>query len=54
MAEGVESPAQLAQLRALGCRYGQGHLWSPGLRAEDFAGWFVRQAARTGTGTGTG
>ncbi len=29
VAEGVETPAQLAALRALGCRRGQGYLFSP-------------------------
>ncbi len=29
VAEGIETPAQLARLRAMGCRYGQGFLFSP-------------------------
>jgi diguanylate cyclase (GGDEF)-like protein/PAS domain S-box-containing protein len=29
VAEGVETVDQLARLRSLGCRYGQGFLWSP-------------------------
>lgn len=34
IAEGIESPAQLTQLRALGCRFGQGYLLAPPLAAE--------------------
>jgi diguanylate cyclase (GGDEF)-like protein/PAS domain S-box-containing protein len=34
IAEGIETPAQLAQLRALGCRYGQGRLLAPPLSPE--------------------
>jgi EAL domain-containing protein (putative c-di-GMP-specific phosphodiesterase class I) len=33
IAEGIETPAQLSQLRALGCRYGQGYLLAPPLTA---------------------
>jgi diguanylate cyclase (GGDEF)-like protein len=35
IAEGVEDADQLAELMALGCRYGQGFLWSPPVAAED-------------------
>ena len=35
IAEGIESPAQLRRLRALGCEFGQGHLFSPALSAHD-------------------
>jgi EAL domain-containing protein (putative c-di-GMP-specific phosphodiesterase class I) len=34
IAEGIENPAQAEQLRALGCRYGQGFLFSKPLTAE--------------------
>ena len=37
IAEGIETPAQLRRLRALGCEFGQGHLFSPGLSAADTA-----------------
>ena len=33
VAEGIETPDQLAQLRRLGCTFGQGHLFSPPLPA---------------------
>jgi EAL domain-containing protein (putative c-di-GMP-specific phosphodiesterase class I) len=33
VAEGVETPAQLAALRALGCEYAQGFLFSEGVDA---------------------
>lgn len=35
-AEGVETPAQADMLRQLGCRHGQGFLYSPALAAEEF------------------
>ncbi|HLN06773.1 MAG TPA: EAL domain-containing protein [Acidimicrobiales bacterium] len=38
-AEGVETAAQLQELVALGCCYGQGHLWAPALRPEEFERW---------------
>lgn len=34
VAEGVETPAQLAQLRALGCDFGQGYLFSKPLASQ--------------------
>jgi EAL domain-containing protein (putative c-di-GMP-specific phosphodiesterase class I) len=41
VAEGVETEGQLAQLKALRCRYGQGHLFSRALDATA-AGLFVQ------------
>ena len=35
-AEGIETPAQRERLRAIGCQYGQGYLFSPALPAEEF------------------
>jgi diguanylate cyclase (GGDEF)-like protein/PAS domain S-box-containing protein len=40
IAEGVETVAQLAQLKALGCEYAQGYLFSPPL-TTDAAGVFI-------------
>ena len=40
VAEGVETAEQLAQLRALGCKYGQGYLFSKPLDSET-AGKFI-------------
>jgi len=34
VAEGIETPGQLARLRAMGCRYGQGFLFSPPVTAD--------------------
>lgn len=42
VAEGIEHVRQCDRLRALGCRYGQGHLFYPPLRAEDLADVLVR------------
>ena len=39
VAEGVESEAQLAELRARGCDLAQGFLWSPALPPADAARW---------------
>lgn len=41
-AEGIESAEALARLRAFGCEFGQGFLWSPALPSEAFI-TFVRQ-----------
>jgi diguanylate cyclase len=35
VAEGVQTDAEAAQLRALGCRYGQGFLWGAGVPASE-------------------
>jgi EAL domain-containing protein (putative c-di-GMP-specific phosphodiesterase class I) len=35
VAEGVETPAQLAELRALECEYAQGYLFAPPLLPEE-------------------
>ena len=40
IAEGVETAEQLAQLRELGCKYGQGYLFSKPLDSET-AGKFI-------------
>jgi EAL domain-containing protein (putative c-di-GMP-specific phosphodiesterase class I) len=43
IAEGIEHPDQLERLRALECDFGQGHLFSPALDADEMeallAGW---------------
>ena len=40
IAEGIETPQQLAVLKKLGCDYAQGFLLSQPLRAEDVFDWF--------------
>jgi diguanylate cyclase (GGDEF)-like protein/PAS domain S-box-containing protein len=42
-AEGVETPAQRAELVGLGCHLGQGYLWAPAVRPEAFAEWYRRR-----------
>jgi diguanylate cyclase (GGDEF)-like protein/PAS domain S-box-containing protein len=53
VAEGVETAAQLAFLRAVGCDTAQGYLFSRPLPAEDFGrllqGWNAQVAVATGT-----
>jgi EAL domain-containing protein (putative c-di-GMP-specific phosphodiesterase class I) len=43
IAEGIEHPDQLERVQALGCDFGQGHLFSPALDVEEMgarlAGW---------------
>jgi len=39
VAEGVETEEQLVALRALGCDFAQGHLWSPPLEAASAHRW---------------
>lgn len=49
-AEGVETEAQAAALRGLGCDVLQGHLFAPPLEAEALADWLVdRSAAPAGS-----
>ncbi len=45
VAEGVETPAVLDQLRVLGCDIAQGYLISRPLPAADFLSWLARPAA---------
>jgi EAL domain-containing protein (putative c-di-GMP-specific phosphodiesterase class I) len=44
IAEGVETPEQLEQLRQLGCSYGQGHYFSQPLSAEAAAALLANTA----------
>ena len=44
-AEGVETAAQAAQLRALGCTLGQGYLYAPPLPPDQIPALLARQAA---------
>jgi EAL domain-containing protein (putative c-di-GMP-specific phosphodiesterase class I) len=37
VAEGVEKPAELELLRAMGCRFAQGHLFTPAVEASSIA-----------------
>lgn len=53
IAEGVETPVQLAELRSLGCEQGQGYLWSRPLPAADVEEWFdVYSNLHDGAGAG--
>lgn len=38
VAEGIETRAQLAELRAMGCELGQGYIYSPPVDADTFGG----------------
>ena len=51
VAEGVETPAQLAQLTGLGCGYGQGYLFAKPLPATDAAAFLEK--ARAGAQLGS-
>lgn len=52
-AEGVEGAEQAAQLRALGCRRGQGYLWARPLLATDVPAWLEeRRTAPTAIRSG--
>jgi diguanylate cyclase (GGDEF)-like protein/PAS domain S-box-containing protein len=44
IAEGVESPEQLAQLKLFGCEYGQGFLFSPALAFDDARALMVEKS----------
>ena len=48
-AEGVESHAQAAALRAMGCPRGQGYLWSPAVPSPELWARVRQQADREGT-----
>jgi diguanylate cyclase (GGDEF)-like protein/PAS domain S-box-containing protein len=41
LAEGVETPRQLARARAAGCRYGQGHLLAAPMPADRVTDWLT-------------
>ncbi len=49
VAEGIELPAQAARLRELGCRLGQGFLFSAALDAERFTEVWATQSERRGS-----
>ena len=48
IAEGIESPAQLAKLRELGCGFGQGYLLARPLSAEMAETWLADERSATG------
>lgn len=56
LAEGVESASQLAHLRTLGCRRGQGYLFAKPMPAGAMRAWWMspsaarREPSRPGTG----
>jgi diguanylate cyclase (GGDEF)-like protein/PAS domain S-box-containing protein len=54
VAEGVESPDQLAELRRLGCDLAQGHLWSGAVPAERLGELAGERTAGQGAGHGAG
>ena len=47
-AEGIETPGQQALLKALGCRYGQGYLFSQAMPADDFEQMLLASARIVG------
>ena len=46
-AEGIESPAHVAALSALGCEHGQGFYWSAAMPADEFSAQYL-EPARSG------
>ena len=48
IAEGIESPAQLAKLRELGCGFGQGYLLARPLSADMAEAWLADERSATG------
>ena len=49
VAEGIETAAQLRELRALACPFGQGYLYERPMAAADLAGWLDERAIRRRT-----
>lgn len=47
-AEGIETSAQLAHVRAAGCDHGQGYLFAPALRVDDVPAFLARRHCTTG------
>lgn len=45
IAEGIETPSDLAVLQALGCEYGQGYLFAKPLSAGEFEGFVMQRRA---------
>jgi len=43
VAEGVETEEQHERLRAAGCQYGQGYLYSRPLAADEFEAWLLER-----------
>jgi len=52
IAEGIETEEQMHLLKKMGCRYGQGFLFSPPLPAAKIEEFMSRAAAWTATGSG--
>jgi EAL domain-containing protein (putative c-di-GMP-specific phosphodiesterase class I)/DNA-binding winged helix-turn-helix (wHTH) protein len=52
VAEGVELKAQLDFLTELGCRYGQGFLWSPSLIPAEALNWMIGRAGTSNVSEG--
>jgi EAL domain-containing protein (putative c-di-GMP-specific phosphodiesterase class I) len=46
VAEGIETQRQLSHLRALGCPWGQGFLFSPPVEHDELADLLARSAER--------
>jgi EAL domain-containing protein (putative c-di-GMP-specific phosphodiesterase class I) len=46
VAEGIERPTERDLLSALGCRYGQGYLFSPPLASTEVAGWLATEGVQ--------
>jgi diguanylate cyclase (GGDEF)-like protein/PAS domain S-box-containing protein len=54
IAEGIEDPRQLSRLRALGCEYGQGALFSSPAGEEEMRAWLERWDPAEAVGPGAG
>ncbi len=50
VAEGIETAAQLAELRRMGCNLGQGHLFAAPMAAEDLDAFLRERSAHAGAG----